>query len=129
MDIFHIIIFCIIATFLAITLKKTQEEFAIALTIVVGIIVFFVIFDKIAYIVDKINEISNRVQFSNSYVRILIKMTGVALLSDYTANICKDSGQTSIAAKIEFAGKILILFLSIPLIISLLDIILKLFRQ
>ncbi|ABP67714.1 hypothetical protein Csac_2131 [Caldicellulosiruptor saccharolyticus DSM 8903] len=125
MEIFNIVILCIVSMLIVSILRKTQKEIAIVITVILGILVFILVVDKLAYIVDKITEMSTKISYANTYIKTLLKMTGIALISEYTASVCKDSGEEAIAKKLEFAGKILILFLSLPLILGLFEVILK----
>lgn len=125
MEIFNIVILCIVSMFIMSILRRTQKEIAIAITLILGVLVFVLVVDKLAYIVEKITEMSTKISYANAYIKTLLKMTGIALISEYTASVCKDSGEEAIARKLEFAGKILILFLSLPLILGLLDVILE----
>lgn len=52
-------------------------------------------------------------------------MTGIAFLSEFAVSICKDSGESAIASKIELGSKIIIISMSIPIITSLLELVLK----
>ena len=56
-----------------------------------------------------------------TYFSTLIKMLGIAYLSEFSSGICKDAGQQAIALQIEMFGKISILILSIPYLITLLQ--------
>ena len=56
---------------------------------------------------------------------LLIKITGIAFLSEFAVSICKDSGESAIATMIEIGTKIIIISMSIPIISSLLEIILS----
>jgi len=125
MEIFNIVILCIVSLFIVSILRRTQKEIAIVITVILGVLVFVLLVDKLAYIVEKITEMGTKISYANAYIKILLKMTGIALISEYTASVCKDSGEEAIAKKLEFAGKIVILFLSLPLILGLLDVILK----
>ena len=60
-----------------------------------------------------------------SFIALLIKITGIAFLSEFAVSVCKDSGEAAIASKIEIGSKIIIISMSIPIISSLLEIILK----
>ncbi|ADQ04347.1 stage III sporulation protein AD [Caldicellulosiruptor owensensis OL] len=128
MEILNIIALCMVSIFVVSILKRTQKEIGLAVAVIVGILIFLMLIDKLVYVVEKIVEMSNRVSFASGYVKTLIKMTGIALVSEYTASVCKDSGESAIAEKVEFAGKIIILFLSLPLIMSLFDLITKFLR-
>ncbi|WPX09719.1 SpoIIIAC/SpoIIIAD family protein [Anaerocellum danielii] len=128
MEILNIIALGIVSVFVVSLLKRTQKEVGLAVAVMVGILIFLILIDKLVYVVEKIIEMGNRVSFASGYVKILVKMTGIALISEYTASVCKDSGENAIAEKVEFAAKVIILFLSLPLIMSLFDLITKFLR-
>lgn len=60
------------------------------------------------------------------YMTTVFKILGIAYLASFCSEICRDSGENNIASKVEFAGKILILVLAIPILMGVLDSILKL---
>ena len=55
------------------------------------------------------------------YFSLLIKITGIAYLSEFATNICKDSGETAIASKVELAGRVIIIAMSVPILGALID--------
>ena len=55
------------------------------------------------------------------FIEVLLKMTGIAILTEYAVSLCKDTGETAIASKIDFGGKIVLIALSIPVISSTLE--------
>ena len=57
---------------------------------------------------------------------ILLKIIGVGYLVEFSAGICSDSGNTSIANKVVLAGKILIFLLSMPIIKNLFEMVMDL---
>ena len=81
--------------------------------------------DKISGIINLLVNISNKTSISNSFIKLLIKITGIAILTEYAVSICKDSGESAIASKIDIGGKVIIIALSIPIISSLLETILN----
>lgn len=84
------------------------------------------IMDKIGAIIDLLNILSNKTAINNEFLILLIKITGIAFLTEFTVSICKDTGETAIANKVDLGGKVLIISMSIPIIASLLETILKL---
>ena len=52
-------------------------------------------------------------------------MTGIAFLAEFAISICKDSGESAIASKVELGSKAVIISMSIPIIYNLLEIILN----
>ena len=84
------------------------------------------IMDKIEAIIDLLTTLSNKTAINNEFLILLIKITGIAFLTEFTVSICKDTGETAIANKVDLGGKVLIISMSIPIIASLLETILKL---
>ena len=68
---------------------------------------------------------SNKANVNSQFLGILLKITGIAFLTEFAVSICKDSGEAAIATKVDLAGKILIIAISIPIISSLLESIIK----
>ena len=49
-------------------------------------------------------------------------MIGVAYLIQFASNICKDAGENALSGKVELVGRVLILSVSVPVILDILDI-------
>ncbi len=107
-------------------LKEYKPEFKIYVSIVVGIIIFFIASDKLAIFINLIMELSNKLKVSSNFINILLKITGISILTEFAVSICKDSGENAIASKIDLGGKIIILSFSIPIISALLETLLNL---
>jgi len=66
---------------------------------------------------------AERAGLESRYLAIVIKIIGVAYLCQFAAELCRDVGEGAIAGKIELAGKVMILTLSMPIIDHLLDLV------
>ena len=84
------------------------------------------IMEKINSIISLLTTLSNKTAINNEFLVLLIKITGIAFLTEFTVSICKDTGETAIANKVDLGGKVLIISMSIPIIASLLETIVKL---
>ena len=62
---------------------------------------------------------------TSDFLKILVKITGIAFLIEFAVSICKDSGESAIASKVDLGGKVIIVTMSIPIISSMLETILK----
>lgn len=112
---------------ISIVLKEYKKEYAIYASIIGGVILLTMSFGTINEIVGFLTRISEKTSYNNSsFISLLLKITGIAVLVEYGTSICKDSGETAIASKIDFAGKIIIISMSIPVISLALDTLLKL---
>ena len=75
--------------------------------------------------VDFLEEYAARAEIRPMYFTAVLKITGIAYITEFGAEICRDAGEGAIAAKIEMAGKVIIVVLAIPVISSLIDLVLK----
>lgn len=125
MEIIKIIGIALIALIIIILLKQYRPEYAVFVSLLTGILIIFLVMDKLTGIINLIQSVQDKFAINTQFIAILIKITGIAFLSEFAVSICKDSGEAAIASKIELGSKIIIISMSIPIISSLLEIILK----
>ena len=122
MDIFKIVGFALTAVVLIVILKEQRKEIAVVLMIFSSIAIIFFAIDQMAKIIDLLENLADKSGIQKDYLKIILKITGIAYVVEFGKNICKDAGQTAIATKIEMAGKIIIVSLSIPILTSLVSV-------
>lgn len=125
MEIIKIIGIALIALIIIIMLKQYRPEYAIFISLLTGVLILFLVMDRLTGIINLIQSIQDKFSINTQFIALLIKITGIAFLSEFAVSICKDSGEAAIATKIELGSKIIIISMSIPIISSLLEIILK----
>ena len=125
MDIIKIIVIVFLALIITIILKEYRKEYAIYVVIICGTIILFYSLDTITSIVRFLQDISKNKSFNTEFISCLLKITGISILTEYAVSICKDSGEGAIASKIDFGGKIIIISMSIPIIGTTLESLIK----
>lgn len=125
MDIIQIVGLGITATIIIIVIKGQRPEIAVQLSIITGIVMFFLVAGKLAAIVDLLGNYFNKVNIDIMYFAVLLKIIGIAYIAEFGAEICRDAGEASIASKIELAAKVIIMAMAVPIITSLLDLIIS----
>lgn len=125
MEIIKIIGIALIGLIIIIMLKQYRPEYAIFVSILTGALILFLVMDRLTGIINLIESIQNKFSINTQFIALLIKITGISFLSEFAVSICNDSGEAAIASKIELGSKIIIISMSIPIISSLLEIILK----
>ena len=125
MEVIKIIGIGLVALIIIILLKQYRPEFAIYISLLTGILILFLVMDKLTGIINLLQSLASKTSINSTFLSVLIKITGIAFLSEFAVSICKDSGEAAIASKIEIGTKIIIISMSIPIISSLLEIILK----
>ena len=115
----------LIALIIIIIVKQYRPEFTMYVSVAAGIIILLLVMDKLSAIINLLTNLANRTSINNEFIFLLIKITGIAILTEFASSVCKDSGETAIASKVDMGGKIIIIAMSIPIIASLLETILK----
>ena len=122
MEIIKIVGVSIFAVIMIIILKGYRPEMALVLSIVTGIgIMLFAIY-KMSSVINILNDLVTKSGINKDFLLIIIKVIGIAYIVEFGKNICIDAGQSSIATKLEMAGKVIIVVLTIPLISSLVNV-------
>lgn len=125
MDIVKVIGVGLTALIIIIILKQYKPEFVIYVSIAAGAIILVMIMDKLSGIVNLLTNLSNKANVNNQFLVIILKITGIAFLTEFAVSICKDAGENAIASKIDLGGKVIIIAISIPIIYALLELIIR----
>lgn len=125
MDIIKIIGVGLIAVIIITVLKQYKPEFTVYISICAGAIILGLVMTRISAVIQLLTELSNKVSDTNGFLKILIKITGIAFLTEFAVSICKDSGESAIASKVDLGGKVIIISMSVPIISELLETIVR----
>lgn len=120
MSVIQVGVLGVVGTLFLVKLKQEKAEFAIYLCVLLSVLVFLGILDQLEVVVDAIREIGTFINIDKVYIGTLVKMLGITYLCEFSAGICKDSGYQALASQIEIFGKITILVMSLPILLTLL---------
>jgi len=124
-EIIKIIGIGLIALVIAIILKQYKPEYVIYISIIAGVLILFLVMEKLSGIINLLQAISNKTYINKEFLGILLKITGIAIITEFAVSICSDAGEKAIASKIETGSKVVIIAMSIPIISSLLELIIE----
>ena len=117
--------FGLIGLIIIIIVKQYRPEFAIYVSLACGILILFFVMDKLTGVINLIKSVADKSGINNEFIGLILKITGIAFLAEFAVSVCKDAGEGAIASKIEIGSKVIIIFLSLPIISNLLEIIIK----
>ncbi len=123
MEIFKVVGLGLAATFFAVLLKGWRPEIAIQISLAASAVIFFVLAPYLKTVVEMFRDISNQIGMDSKYIGIVLKVIGIAYAAQFGAELCRDAGEGAVASKIEFAGKVIIMTLSMPVMYRLLEIV------
>lgn len=95
------------------------------LVLFVGTGIFLFLVDQVQKIILMIENLASSANVNTLYVKTILKIIGIAYIAEFAAQISKDAGLGSMAAKVELAGKILILAIAVPIMTALIETIIN----
>ena len=127
-DIIGISVIAVVATSLSLMLKKDRPDFSFLLSICAGALVLAIIMPAAGNAVSMIFNISDIAGINSEYIIVIIKSCVIALVTGTTAATCRDCGFSSLALKMEIAGRVTIIILALPVINALFNTILSVIK-
>lgn len=121
MEIFQIITIAIVASLLFLVIQKQNPTIAMMLVLVTSVIIIFFVIGYISDVLDLIGILSKRANINMVYLETILQIIGISYITEFGAHIIRDAGLSSIAAKVELAGKVFILVLAIPILTAVIE--------
>ena len=118
--------FAVCAAALALTMRRLRPEAAPVLIIAAGTICILVLLPQLAQIVTDVSTLATIGGVQGEYTTQLLKIAGISLTMDFAAQTCRDASEEGLALKVETAGRVMLLSLSLPVMRTLLSQILSL---
>ena len=115
----------LVALVIVIILKQYRPEYTIYVSIIAGVLILTLTMSKISGFINLLKSISDKTYINKQFLGILLKITGIAIITEFAVSICTDAGEKAIASKIEIGSKVIIIAMSIPIISSLLELIVE----
>jgi len=121
-----IIIVAMLGVFASVSLKKINSEVSYICIIITGVIIIGMLYYNTNDIISVINVFNKDYGIDDEYIKIFIKVLGISYITQFASSVAEDCGEKSISKKIEFAGRIFIISLSVPIFINLLNTVISL---
>lgn len=112
----------LIAAILTMVLKKQEKDIAFLLCLTVCAVVVISISVYLEEMVSLVWQLSESSGVEESWIRMILKILGIGLLSQISASICSDSGNQSLSQVIQILTNVVILWLCMPLLEQILNL-------
>lgn len=129
MDILRIGALGIVAAVLALVVRQYRPELSLQIGIALGVFIFLFLSAQLSGISAVVSSLFQKANIQQEYFVTILKATGIAFITEFATQTCKDAGEGSIAQKMEIGGKVLIVFLALPMLLALLQQLLGLMQQ
>ncbi|NLJ83402.1 MAG: stage III sporulation protein AD [Halanaerobiaceae bacterium] len=126
MIIIQIVGLALLSAILILVIKQVKPELAFLLSIVSGLVILILIIKQVEAVIELLIQLARQARVDMIYFNTIIKIIGIAYIGEFGAEITRDSGENALASKIELAAKIIIMVIAIPIMLSLIETILRL---
>jgi stage III sporulation protein AD len=128
MDIFQIAAIALCGMITSSLVRQYKPEISIYIIVATVLIIFGLILIKLSAVFDFFSSIYSNVSYGKAFIPILLKVLAVAYVADFVAQVCKDAGEEAIGGKVELAGKVIIFYISVPVMMSVIETLTKLLK-
>lgn len=118
-DVLQIIGLALIMTIVLAYIRDTYEPFATAASIAFAAIIVAMLIVPLGHLLRLFEQIASGAGVGRTYLNILLRAVGIAYLASFGARVSKDAGEDTLAVVVELAGKVLILVLAMPVVVSI----------
>ena len=125
-ELIKIIAIGLVTVFAHMLIKQTKPEIALLISIVGGIVIIMMAVNSLNSVITSFYAIFKSTGVNTSLLTPLIKIIAIGYIAEFGANICSDAGANSVADKILFSAKLIILAISMPIITTVVDLVVAL---
>ena len=123
MIIIKVCLFAIIGAFSIIIVREQNKEIGILLSVVCSLGITFAIIEEFSGITQIIVNTIDKYNINVSHISIAVKTVCIGYFAQLSIDLLEDMGAKSIASKVSLCAKIIIISISIPLVVEILQII------
>lgn len=125
-ELLKIMAVALVTVFAHMLIKQTKPEIAILISIVGSIIIILMAVNILNSVISSFYEIFKKTGVQTTLLTPLLKIVAIGYIAEFGANICADAGANSVADKILFAAKMIILVIALPIITTVIDMVVML---
>ena len=121
-----VIVLAIIGAMAGVFMNESKlPVLGVMVVLATGAIIFLKVLPQLAEVIRIFAQLADYAALNQGYLFTVFKVLGIAYVSEFTAQICRDAGQNALASKIEMAAKIGVMALAVPIMMSVLESIIQ----
>lgn len=123
MTVFKVVGVALVAVAASLVLRAYRPELGLQIAVAAGVLILVLTLDELAAMSGFLGDVLGRFQIDTGYLKVMLKVIGVAYLAQFAADLCRDAGEGAVAGKVELAGRVLILALCLPVLAAILELV------
>ena len=129
MDIFKLAGLSAITALLSLTVRSIRPEMGLQTALAGGLIILFMAVSELSGITERIRELTASFGLDESIPALILKAAGIAYMTDISAGVCRDAGESALAVKTEICGRLMLLAAAMPMLTDLARILIGLIGE
>lgn len=111
----------IVGVLFAVGIKHYKPEYGVYIAIAVCLIILNYTARYFTLILERLEQLRGYLNDNYQYLTVLLKAVGATYACEFCAGICRDAGYGGIAGQVEMMGKLYILLVGMPVLLSLME--------
>lgn len=125
-ELLKILAVAIVTVFAHMLVKQTKPEIAMIISIAGSVLIIVMAVDALNSVISSFYQIFETTGVDTTLLTPLFKIIAIGYITEFGANICLDAGASSVADKVLFAGKLIILLVALPIVMTVIDMVVAL---
>ena len=123
MDILKISAAAICAVISGLVLKSVKSPLAVMVPLAASVVILFYIVSGLMTLISQLSALKEYLKWGQGYISLLLKIMGITYITQLSADICRDNGYQAVAGQIEIFSKLTIAVMSMPVVLSLFEMV------
>lgn len=112
------------AAVLAMTVRSAHKEMGAVFSLLCGAALLLMLTDKLSG-AAAFSDMAQLSEIGTDHMQLILKVLGIALLSEFAAQACRDAGEEGIALRVEMGGRVMLMLLSLPVLSEITQMIME----
>lgn len=125
-ELLKVLAIALLTVFANMLVKQTKPEISILISIAGSLLIIIMAFNSLKSVVSSFYDIFNKTGVDATLLTPLFKIIAVGYIAEFGANICADAGANSVADKILFCAKLIILTIALPIVTTVVNMVVAL---
>ena len=121
-QVFQVTALCLVGALLAVVVRRGSPEMALLLTLGAVVAVLLFLAGPLGELLGFLGELGERSGISQELFVPLYKTVAIALVVKVGGDLCRDAGESALAAVLETAGAVCALLTALPLLRAVLSL-------
>ena len=123
---FKITILSLVFILLSVILKNYRPEYVFLLRIFAITLIIYFALEYVEKFINSLSSVFSDFNIDSIHISLLIKIVGIAIITDFISNILIDNGEAAIANTVTIFSKFIVLYLTFPVLNGVIAFCLKL---